>query len=385
MFLSATLERNAPLIDFAFSAHRRGELLPNTYLLDLDALTQNGEKMLSAAGENGLTLYFMLKQLGCNPAVARRLVELGFSGSVSVDWREALSYAKWEIPLGNVGHLVQIPSAALSTVLDAKPQIVTLYSVDKARQISALAVEKGMVQDVMLRVAGRGDLMYSGQTAGVTLEELPKAAEALRALPGIRLAGVCAFPCFLYDEKSGEIQPTPNVRSVQEGERVLTEMGFALTQKNMPSATCVHSIPKIARAGGTHAEPGHGLTGTTPWHLNHGGEETPALVYLSEVSHNFGDQGFCYGGGHYRRGHMSRALVGPSLAEAREMEVTPPDLDSIDYHFTLAQPSRVGDGVVMAFRTQIFVTRSDLAIVEGLSTGTPRVTGVYDAFGNRKV
>ena len=384
MFLSPTLKRNPALIDFAFSAHRRGELLPNTYILDMDALSENGASMLACARENDLTLYFMLKQLGCNPAVAHRLVELGFPAAVSVDWREALSYVRWGVPLGNVGHLVQTPTAALSPILDAKPQIMTLYSVDKARQISDLAVDKGMVQDVMLRVSGPIDLIYSGQTAGIPLEDLPQTAKALKDLPGVRLAGVCAFPCFLYDEESGQIQPTPNTQSVLEGERILTQLGFALTQKNMPSATCVHSIPKIAQAGGTHAEPGHGLTGTTPWHLNHTGE-TPALVYLSEVSHNFGGQGYCYGGGHYRRSHMSRALVGKSLADAVEMEVTPPDLDSIDYHFTLSRSAQVGDGVVMAFRTQIFVTRGDLAIVEGLSTGSPKVTGVYDAFGNRKV
>lgn len=384
MFLSPTLERNAPLIDFAFSAHQRGELLPNTYLLDMDALSENGAKMLACAQKNHLSLYFMLKQLGCNPAVAHQLVDLGFPGSVSVDWHEALSYIRWGIPLGNVGHLVQTPTAALSPILDAKPQIMTLYSVEKAEQISALAVEKGMVQDVMLRVAGPMDLMYSGQTAGVTLDQLPQAAEALRALPGIRLSGVCAFPCFLYDEESGQIQATPNTQSVLEGARILTQMDFSISQKNMPSATCVHSIPKIAASGGTHAEPGHGLTGTTPWHLTHTGE-TPALIYLSEVSHNFDGRGYCYGGGHYRRGHMSHALVGKSIAGAKEMEVTPPSPDSIDYHFALARSAHVGDGVVMAFRTQIFVTRSDLALVEGLSSGTPRVAGVYDAFGNRKV
>lgn len=383
MFLQKTMTANRPLIDFAFAAHARGDLLPNTYLLDLDALTANASAMLATAREHGVSLYFMLKQLGCNPEVARRLTSLGFSGAVAVDSREAFHYKHAGIPLGNIGHLVQIPDGALGELLDARPQIVTVYSLEKARKISALAGVRGMVQDVMLRVVGRDDMLYSGQVAGFPLEELPRVAEMLKALPHIRVAGVCAFPCFLYDESAGDILPTSNTDTVRSAAGILRELGCPITQLNMPSVTCTHAIPKVAAAGGTHAEPGHGLTGTTPWHLGHTGE-TPALVYLSEVSHNYGGKGYCYGGGHYRRGHMAHALVGTSADSAKELGVTPPDLDSIDYHFTLERPCAVGDAVVMAFRTQIFVTRSDLALVEGLSSGAPRVTALYDALGNRK-
>ncbi|MGI5928921.1 alanine racemase [Pseudoflavonifractor sp.] len=384
MFLQKALENNRPLVDFAFSAHRRGELLPNTYLLDMDALTANARMMLDAAGKNGVSLYFMLKQLGSNPEVARRLTDLGFSGAVAVEAREALCYKQHGIPLGNIGHLVQIPDGALPTLLDARPQIITIYSVDKARTISALAAERGMVQDVMLRVVGKEDMLYSGQLAGFPLEDLAAAAEELAKLPNIRLAGVCAFPCFLYDEAAQDIAPTPNAGTVVKAAELLRGMGFPIEQVNVPSTSCARSIPMVAAAGGTHAEPGHGLTGTTPWHLTHSGEQL-ALVYLSEVSHNFDGKGYCYGGGHYRRGHMSGALVGRSGEQAELMGVEAPTMDSIDYHFTLERPCRVGDAVVMSFRTQIFVTRSDMALVEGLSTGTPRITAVYDALGNRKV
>ena len=383
MFLPKTMDANRPLIDFAFSAHGRGALLPNTYVLDMDALTANAAGMLETARKSGVALYFMLKQLGCNGQVARRLTDLGFPGAVAVDSREALYYKKNGIPLGHIGHLVQIPDGALGGLLDARPQIITVYSLEKARKISLLAAERGMTQDIMLRVIGPQDTLYSGQVAGFPLEALREEAHALGKLRGVRIAGVCAFPCFLHDEKAGDILPTSNAETVRRAAALLREMGFPVEQLNMPSATCIHSIPKIAAAGGTHAEPGHGLTGTTPWHLNHRGE-TPALVYLSEVSHNYGGKGYCYGGGHYRRSHMAKALVGPSADRARLMGVAAPDPDSIDYHFTLERPARVGDGVVMAFRTQIFVTRSDLALVEGLSTATPKIVSLYDALGNRK-
>ncbi len=43
--------------------------------------------------------------------------------------------------------------------------------------------------------------------------------------------------------------------------------------------------------------------------------------------------------------------------------------------------ARIGDTAVLAFRTQIFVTRSNVAVVAGLSRGTPRLCGLYDALG----
>ena len=39
----------------------------------------------------------------------------------------------------------------------------------------------------------------------------------------------------------------------------------------------------------------------------------------------------------------------------------------------------------MAFRYQIFVTRSDLVLLEGVSEGCPRIVGVYDSLGNEKM
>lgn len=384
MFLEKTINANRPLIDFAFSAHSSGAILPNTYLLDMDAVAGNAQLMLAAAKSSNISLYFMLKQLGCNAEVARMLTRMGFSGAVAVDWHEALHYKQNGIPLGNIGHLVQIPEGALGELLEVHPQIITVYSLEKARSISRLAAQRSMVQDIMLRVIGPEDMLYSGQVAGFPLESLRDAAEELKKLSNIRVSGVCAFPCFLYDETAGDIMPTSNTGTVRSAAALLESLGFAITQLNMPSASCARSIPMIAAAGGTHGEPGHGLTGTTPWHHKHSAEQ-PALVYLSEVSHNYDGKGYCYGGGHYRRGHMENALVGSSLDTAHKMTVTPPDLDSIDYHFTLERPCPVGATVVMAFRTQIFVTRSDLALVEGLSAGTPRVTAVYDALGNRKV
>ena len=112
--------------------------------------------------------------------------------------------------------------------------------------------------------------------------------------------------------------------------------------------------------------------------------EKQCVVYLSEVSHNFGGKAYCYGGGFYRRGHMANALVGSGPGALRPMGVTPPSLESIDYHFELDNTAQVGESVIMAFRYQIFVTRSDVVLLSGVSGGDPRVVGVWDSLGNQK-
>ena len=43
----------------------------------------------------------------------------------------------------------------------------------------------------------------------------------------------------------------------------------------------------------------------------------------------------------------------------------------------------VGATVLAAFRTQIFVTRSDVAVVSGIQTGQPRIEGIYDSLGKQ--
>ena len=41
----------------------------------------------------------------------------------------------------------------------------------------------------------------------------------------------------------------------------------------------------------------------------------------------------------------------------------------------------MGDTAVFAFRTQIFVTRSQVALVEGIQPGRPSLKAIYDSLG----
>ena len=66
------------------------------------------------------------------------------------------------------------------------------------------------------------------------------------------------------------------------------------------------------------------------------------------------------------------------------MKVVPPSMEAIDYHFGLDQGCAVGETVIMAFRFQVFVTRSDMVLIEGVAEGSPVVSSVWDSLGNQK-
>lgn len=386
MFLDRLLKTNEPLAQLAFAWQQDGTVLPDTYLIDLDMLTKNAESIKAAADAHDIKLYFMLKQLGRNPILAHHLANLGYAGAVCVDFREALVMAEAGVPLGNVGHLVQTPRAAMERIVAARPDIMTVYSVEKAAEIGAAAKSQGFEQPIMLRVIGEGDMLYPGQYGGFPLVELGATVDAIEALPGVRIAGVCSFPCLLFSEEAGRVVPTLNADTVRRAAAALEARGYHDLQLNMPSASCTDTVGLVAELGGTHMEPGHGLSGTTPWHACPAGANAPegvAYAYVSEVSHNLDGRSYCYAGGHYRRGHLSSALVGTSLGSAKHVHVTPPADECIDYHFELSEPSRVDDGVLMCFRTQLFVTRSEVAVVSGLSHGKPQLEGIFDTQGHQ--
>ena len=95
MFLEKVIERNPELIHCAFDLHRKGLILPDTYILDLDRITENGRKMKAEADRYGIDLYFMLKQIGRNPLVAGRLMDLGLGSNHCRLQRSLMHDRKW--------------------------------------------------------------------------------------------------------------------------------------------------------------------------------------------------------------------------------------------------------------------------------------------------
>jgi hypothetical protein len=186
---------------------------------------------------------------------------------------------------------------------------------------------------------------------------------------------------------------------------LLAGLGFEMAQINAPGASSVRGLQAVADNGGTHAEPGHALTGSTPAVLyDEFSPEIPAMVYVSEVSHLFEDKAYVMGGGFYAcdtpadRGDDSayhtdpwvpQAYVGRTGEAILEQKV-PVDIlsffgrtrNATDYYGGTLIPEslaniRVGDTAVYGFRAQAFTMRSHVAVVEDLQSA-PRLLGVFD-------
>ncbi|MCQ8212732.1 YhfX family PLP-dependent enzyme [Cetobacterium somerae] len=381
MFLDIVQEKNPQLIKAAIKLHQRGEILPDTYILDVDAILENGKALCKKAEENGIKLYAMTKQFGRVPYLAKKLVEIGFAGIVTVDFKEALVMMDNGVKLGNVGHLVQIPTALVDKVIRHNPEIITVYSLEKIKEIDEAAKRYGKVQDIMLRVLERDSKIYSGQSGGFYLDEIEAVAKEVLKLENVKLNGLTSFPCFLYNCDKNIIEGTKNIETIKKAEKILKEMGIFVKQLNMPSATSLENMESIKKYGGTHGEPGHALTGTTPFNSKNLHGEIPAILYVSEISHNLDYKSYCYGGGHYRRSGMSSVLVGKDIKDMKRCSVEAPTMESIDYYFEISGNNPVGQTVVGAFRTQIFVTRSNVALVEGIKNEEPQIIGIYDSLG----
>ncbi|WP_019119523.1 YhfX family PLP-dependent enzyme [Brevibacillus massiliensis] len=381
MFLGVTRRRNPQLLEAALYFHQKGDIPPNTYVIDLDAVRENAAHLAKEAKKQQLQLYFMTKQFGRNPIVSRAIVEAGIPKAVAVDPWEARTLAQNGIKLGHVGHLVQIPRAFISEILELNPEVITVFSYDNAKLISDEAVKLGIRQKVLLRVIDDGDFLYPGQSGGFRLRDLQTDVENIMQLPGVEVGGVTSFPCLLVEDD--KVKPTPNIKTIEKAIACLKKWGFNGLQANTPSVSSTATLGLLKQLGATHAEPGHALTGTTPLHAVAEQPEKPAMVYVSEVSHLFREKAYVYGGGFYYRSHVKHALVGKQWDQLKQVEVIADEPGSIDYYGTLnSDQVSVGDTALFSFRTQIFVTRASVAVVEGIGKN-PKIHGIFDSEGRK--
>jgi predicted amino acid racemase len=386
VFLDAILARNPKLIDAAFRLHREAAIPPNTFVIDLDAVSENATLLRDAALKAGLTLYFTTKQIGFNPLVAARVSQSGIPKALAIDFREAAILSQNEVPIGHVGHIVQVPLQMIGAILELSPEVITVFSHAKAQQISQAAVRLDREVRLLLRVFSDKDFVFPGQAGGIALDRLVPEAEAILRLPNIRIAGVTSYPCLELVTASHTLKPSQNFYTILQAAQILREtLGVKIEQVNAPGNTCVSSMPLLAQTGATHAEPGHALTGTTYLHTQLHEAETPALVYVSEISHINGHKAYAFGGGIYRRTRTYWALVGSGPERMTRTPVDAIDPTAIDYYVALPLPDQydvaVGDTVVLSSRAQIFVTRSYVAVVQGIHTGRPVLLGLFDAWG----
>lgn len=380
MFLSSLEKYNPKLIDYAVQLHQGGRILPDTYVIDLEAIRNNTKKIVEVAKKYQVEMLYMTKQFGRNPAIAKTIEEAGIESAVVVDFREAETFMYNNLHIGNVGNLVQMPRHFVKKILAYGTKYVTVYSMNNLEYINQVAKELEIKQKVILKVIGNNDELYPGQVGGLTLAEFEKNFNKIINFSNIELVGITCFPALLFNDKDGKIKPTANIKTVEKVRKIFKKHNYPLKVLSLPSATCSASIPLIKKLGGNEGEPGHGLSGTTPLHAVSQQLEIPAYCYVSEISHNFDNHGYFYGGGYYRRGHLSHALVFDGNRKYKS-RVLPFDKESIDYYLELNNSYPEGSTVIMDFRTQIFVTRSIVAIVDGLQSGNPKLQGFYDSQG----
>ena len=393
MFLETLARRNPELVKAAVELHQAGELPPNCYVLDLDAVRANARAIMRAADRAGLAIYPMAKQVGRNPQFVRAVARAGMPKFVCVDWMAAELLARQKAEIGHVGHLVQIPRAKAEMIAALAPEVWTVFNLEKAREASAAAGAQGRMQDLLLRVVAAGDTFYPTHDGGFMLDDVVEAAREIGRLANVRVVGVTSFPTLLFDAEKRELAITQNMRTIVEAaERLRRDVGLEITQINAPGTTSAETMGMLAETGAAHVEPGHGFTGTTPWHAHEDLPERPAICYLTEVSDVRGDTAYVLGGGFYIDPvipeYQVRGLVGrtgeDALGQRAEASLMP--LGGIDYYALLNRKSakvEIGDSAVFGFRVQAFVTRASVAVVRGLARGVPKVAGVYDLAGRR--
>lgn len=388
MFLHSVLRRNPALLQAGFELHRAGLIPPNCFVLDLDAIAHNTRRLADQASRFGIGQYFMTKQIGHNPPAVAVIRANGIDKTVAVDLRSALTLYCQGVPIGNIGHLSQPPQSQVRQVLRMNPEVVTLYSLEKA-QAFADALETRQTVNVLLKVWQEGDRIFPGQDGGFHISQLPRVIDEIQRMPGLRIAGATSFPCIEYDTSQRKYIRTPNLSTLLNAIQILEDrLGSQDFQINAPGATCIESLPILKAAGANFGEPGHALTGTNPHNAYEDGVEIPAMIFISEISHRVGELALAFGGGVYSRGHLRHALVGrkgEDLLCSSPLKAKRPSSENIDYYFSIEVPPsadvRVGDTVVSAFRAQVFISYTWVAAVSGIQAGRPRLEGVFTGLG----
>jgi predicted amino acid racemase len=390
MFLDVLRRRNPRLIDAAIELHQAGALPADTYVFDLDAVTENARAIATEAAGLGLTVYAMTKQVGRNPDLCQALKAGGIDAVVAVDMADARATYRAGMRLGHLGHLVQVPRAEMAAAISMAPEHLTVFSMEKAREAAAAAAAVGRVQPLLARLYASDDEFYSGHEGGFPAADIVRVADEIDALDGARFAGITTFPAILFDPDTHALRRTHNLRTLEAAATALRRAGRDQLEINAAGTTSSAALPLLAAAGVTQVEPGHALTGTTPLHAVQDLAELPAACYVTEVSHCYEGRAFCFGGGMYVDPvfppYQVRAVVGRAAGAGSLLDATLPPPAAIDYYgqldLTGAPEVRIGDSVVFGFRIQAFVTRAYTAGLTGLSVGAPRVAGIWAANGD---
>jgi len=405
-YIDSLIKRNPGLVDAAIRMHQAGEIPPNTYLLDLDAHRKNARAIVSEARKNKVSNYFMSKQIGRNPIICHAVIQEGMDGIVAVEAQEAKSLHRYGIRIGHVGHLVQSPVHDIDYILSMRPEVWTVYSLENAKVVSDRARKTNRTQNLLVQPIGKDDLFFDTMTGGIPEEKLVDAVRRINDFPNVRVVGTTSFPCMMYDVGLKRVRPISNFHTaVRAAKRLQSELGIEITQVNVPAHSHASTMKIIAENGGTHGEPGTGVSGASPWQIFEEQPEIPAFVYVTEVSHRLGDKLYVHGGGMDFPGGgygifpdgsvwntgtdiQMQAMVGSSLsgASSNRLKAKHPGQDPFNYNLTLFPGEHefpVGDTVVYGFSLpQVFTTRAWHAVVNGIEDNNPVLLGIFDQANN---
>lgn len=391
--------QNPGLVEAAVGLHRSGQVLTNTYVLDLDAHVHNAETMRREADKHGLKLYYMSKQVAHNPIVSQAVLDTGFEGIVAVETQEVRILRRYGVKISHVGHLVNIPTSEVEYILSTRPEVVTVFSIERAKQVADAASKKGFVQNLLVRPIGAQDLALPYMEGGFREEEVASAVKKINTFAGARVIGLTSFPAILFDMVKQKPFLTPNVDTVRRVREKLQAEGIQINHVNLPSNNHTVTMEMIAKAGATHVEPGSGVTGFSASQIFGDSPESPAFVYLTEVSHFVGDWIYIFGGGFgyvdvwgiFYEGGVTMpdkskfefpAFVGNSPRTVLDNLVNGEMFQGlVDYHarlYKMQAKAEIGDTVICGFRPQMFLTRAMVAVVSGISENKPRLLGIFD-------
>jgi len=152
MFLKMLENRNLALIDASCYLRKKNLILPDTYVLDLDTIIENAVHINKEAQKNNIELFYMTKQIGRNPLVAKKIAESGISHAVAVDYKEALLLQQHNLLIGHLGHLVQIPLSLLDGFITYGVKYITVYSIEELNRINDICKKNNIRQNVLIMI-----------------------------------------------------------------------------------------------------------------------------------------------------------------------------------------------------------------------------------------
>ncbi len=397
--------RNPGLVAAAAALHQSGELPPDCYVVDVEAVEKNARLVSEAVEAAGLDTFFEAKEFGRCPPLCALLGRHGFVKALAIDVEELYALERQGVRVGHVGHLGQIPSGDVEHVVaDTRPDVITVYSFEKAAEIDAAARRAGRVQQVALRVNGPDDHVPLSIAGGVGEDAAIVLAKAIATLAAVELIGLTTYPVARFDLARREWVTTANLATMlRMAERLERELGTRIGHINAAGNVCAATARLVADAGATHCEPGQAFVGGLVANGFVEQAEVPAIAYVTEVSHLVSETPFVYAASMVANatigiwnaldydslhGAISRPGLDPLAGRVRSKPQFFASSDPTAFIYNAVQPlerfdARVGDTVVFGFRTQLYRTNgARLAVLEGIAEGRPRIAGFYDRTGN---